>query len=291
MKKFIKLFSIFAFLTFWLGGSVSGQVMYESFNNGPVNGSVYSYSSGSNCAEDSYWIGNSMNSGCTPFPNITKGGDNFMTVNSNYGSSIPGNGQIWSRYVGTWNGVVNISIKGVHRFKSYSGNWPPEPVSFDVKANGQTIYSFTIPLTQNWQTFNGFYLAIPTNTNYFSVVQTGGACWNCDYAIDDLLIYCVGNKVAGKSDNLDNNIEELDINDVKIFPNPASNVLNVDLNELDAVESISIFSSTGDIVLTQNVGTEKQLDFDISSLPVGTYFVQTTYKEGETSIKRFVKAE
>lgn len=290
MNKLLKIAFSFILLTVFSGGQSFGQILTESFD-GPVNGSVYSYYTGSNCGEDAYWIGTSMNSGCTPFPNITRGGDEFMTVNANYGSSIPGNGQIWSGNVNNWSGRVHFLIKGVHRFKSYSGNWPPQPVSFDVKANGQTIYSFTIPLTHNWQTFGGYFLPIPNNTNTFSVVQTGGACWNCDYSVDEILIYCISGREAANSQEVNKmDLEEFEMESINLYPNPATDVLNIDLSEVGTAESVSVFKSTGELILREESISKSQMELDISDLLPGTYFIQVTNQKMETQVKRFVKA-
>jgi hypothetical protein len=70
----------------------------------------------------------------------------------------------------------------------------------------------------------------------------------------------------------------------KIFPNPASDMLCIDLK---APSSISIINLSGEVVKTQNTHA-LYTDVSIADLPKGIYLVRIT-TESETGIYRFVK--
>ena len=197
MKNKIKLIACLLMLGPWLGGWLCAQnIINVNFDNGFPANATSDYSDGTannNCPQDAFWVSDNMNTSCHPdnnsgdgFPDRT-GNGNFMTVNSNNDNNVPGNGIVYSQAVNNWNGSVDFSINATHRFGSGGGDYPPAPITIDFRANNQTLFTFTIPLTTDWMTFSESNLNIPNNTTNISLVQTGG-CWNCDYAIDDIMI-------------------------------------------------------------------------------------------------------
>ena len=69
---------------------------------------------------------------------------------------------------------------------------------------------------------------------------------------------------------------------LKVYPNPVENVLNVSGKE---VESISIYNLTGSKVLTNQLSNS----IDVSILAKGTYIVKVVDQNGETAISKFSK--
>lgn len=69
---------------------------------------------------------------------------------------------------------------------------------------------------------------------------------------------------------------------LKLYPNPVENVLNVSGKE---VESISIYNLTGSKVLTNQLSN----NIDVSNLAKGTYIVKVVDQNGETAISKFSK--
>ena len=72
-------------------------------------------------------------------------------------------------------------------------------------------------------------------------------------------------------------------NEVGIFPNPATNILNIETKE--NILSINIYNTLGQMVL-ENVANK----IDISSLTAGTYFIKITTETGTVN-KKFIKSE
>jgi hypothetical protein len=79
-------------------------------------------------------------------------------------------------------------------------------------------------------------------------------------------------------------------NALTFFPNPASDVLNVELSlEQPSLANITIADIDGSVILIDEIKNAYQdkRQYDVSSLPSGTYIVRVATKEG-TKTKKFV---
>lgn len=84
------------------------------------------------------------------------------------------------------------------------------------------------------------------------------------------------------------------VNEVKLYPNPATNVFNVELNaSTDAEMEMTVYSMNGSLVNTKNIQVTEgnnTITEDISSLSTGIYFVKfTNTSSNETIIKKLIK--
>ena len=74
---------------------------------------------------------------------------------------------------------------------------------------------------------------------------------------------------------------------INIYPNPASEILNVKVSNADA-KQIRIFNSLGKSVYTTNVvSTNNQIL--VSKLTTGAYFVEITMIDGSKQVEQFIK--
>lgn len=76
-----------------------------------------------------------------------------------------------------------------------------------------------------------------------------------------------------------------------LLPNPATDVLNIELNNMDADADIAIVGLDGSIVYKQHIarqGTGANTHIDIKQLPVGTYLLQLA-TGGKTDVKKWTK--
>lgn len=89
----------------------------------------------------------------------------------------------------------------------------------------------------------------------------------------------LGSVVLGVQPNV--STINLDDSEINVYPNPASNVLNI--SSKSTLENIEIFSLTGNKVIS-SINNK----IDISSLKEGMYTVNITSAEGNT-VKRFIK--
>lgn len=80
--------------------------------------------------------------------------------------------------------------------------------------------------------------------------------------------------------------EEYFVRNIKLYPNPATDVLNV--FSLHQLSSYKIFNSLGQLVIQQNVSTQN-LKLDLAAYTSGIYFIQLNSDENQKSFKFLVK--
>jgi hypothetical protein len=133
--------------------------------------------------------------------------------------------------------------------------WTAQSISLPPSANGKA----NVRIGFRWQNNSG----------------SGGD--SSSIAIDDLVIAGASN--AG--------IKELKWTpaNIKVFPNPANNVLNIE--GLDGAEEIEISGITGEVILSEKLQNEKS-NVDVNALGSGIYFVKVK-KNGYSASARFVK--
>lgn len=82
--------------------------------------------------------------------------------------------------------------------------------------------------------------------------------------------------------------EELNQTDINIYPNPASNQINIQGLKQAKTETISIVNSIGQIVFESNNGFSNLNQFDVSSLKSGIYYLRVLSKD-KVITKSFIK--
>jgi hypothetical protein len=75
--------------------------------------------------------------------------------------------------------------------------------------------------------------------------------------------------------------------DVLLAPNPASDLLNITLED-ETIREVVVYDMKGKLVLSQNA-TERLLTLNVGKLDQGAYVIEITTKEGTIYHERFVK--
>jgi len=131
------------------------------------------------------------------------------------------------------------------------------------------------------------------NANCTSVMRFGQDTKNNSYwlngKLDDIKIYnraltdCDVDSIFNEPNPLSTGVTELNSSSIKIYPNPASSHINIDISNFQQTYSYSIkfTNSLGQTVFIQQA-SEKILSIDLSSLQSGIYFLQFTGKQGNT---------
>ena len=78
-------------------------------------------------------------------------------------------------------------------------------------------------------------------------------------------------------------VSEFDFNGFSMFPNPAKDVLNIQLNNISNA-NLSIYDIQGKLIVEQSVSQEQNLELNVSDLQSGMYFVKLN-----TGTKELVK--
>ncbi|HLG34176.1 MAG TPA: T9SS type A sorting domain-containing protein [Bacteroidia bacterium] len=124
--------------------------------------------------------------------------------------------------------------------------------------------------------------------------QVAGEVYNCNWGLwlSDLGI-CPENLGALASaqctvqvSTLSNEITA-DINNIVLFPNPASSQLNFSFTEAGNY-FLTIKNTLGETIFVKSV-TEKEISVDVKDFPAGIYFVTVTDKKENRVTRKFVK--
>jgi hypothetical protein len=76
-------------------------------------------------------------------------------------------------------------------------------------------------------------------------------------------------------------------NYINLYPNPANNILNIDLKKAIAITSFNIYNTLGQLLLV--IPNAQQIrTIDVSSLKTGNYFLKVNSDKGSSNIK-FIK--
>jgi len=81
---------------------------------------------------------------------------------------------------------------------------------------------------------------------------------------------------------------DFNINTVSIYPNPASNNLNVKSSNNSFIKKISIYDLKGSIALTKNISGLTETNISINLLQSGIYMVKVTSAKGISIIKKLI---
>ena len=162
-----------------------------------------------------------------------------------------------------------------HVARAILGDWPGTagsiPASVDFNEAASYTYTYTVPADY-----------VMENLHFVGMVidQSNGSIMNAEQVkLEDLL---------------DTDTEELTFNDnlARVYPNPFSEVTNIDLNLPELAEvSVQVYNTVGQMVAEQNYGElvgEQILPVNAAKFAEGTYFVHVRVGD-EVITKRVTK--
>ena len=84
------------------------------------------------------------------------------------------------------------------------------------------------------------------------------------------------------------NIIDLDASKFNLYPNPATNIVNISNNENISVKQVEIYNVAGKLIDTQHFTNEAEIQLNIETLTSGTYMLHLQTEEG-TAVKKLIK--
>ena len=159
----------------------------------------------------------------------------------------------------------------------------PIGVIYSDKENWMEIRdTLYIPRTeeggQQWMTIGNF---LPDSLSQITFVDSG-AGYGYDrsyYYIDDVSVIAL--------DSIPNGIEEQDKeNGFTVFPNPATDVLNI--KSKMPMAALRLLDIRGRSLLVVDVASDRQT-INLNGIPSGVYLLEMTDQDGRRAVKKFVK--
>ncbi len=173
--------------------------------------------------------------------------------------------------VGLWTGTQALTA-GEFKFRKdddWATNWGGE--------HPDSVVTFPIGLASQ----DGPNLMIPNDGVYFMSLQTtnpfaGEHEYNGDYSFSIM----------------DGTSNPFSVNDVKIFPNPATDLVNVTIEgaELQGAAQVLIYDMTGKLMQSGTYESANNISFNVNNYPTGFYVIQMK-GEGFLISKRFAVAK
>jgi len=136
---------------------------------------------------------------------------------------------------------------------------------------GHPDYAWSTGETSDFIVINGLAYGIGEHLITLTVISDNG-CEN----YDEVLITII--EGVGISTNLTDAIS--------IYPNPADQIINIELNKLDDFVGLEIINIEGKVIYENN--KDKDLELDIENWQSGVYFVKIV-TEKETGVLKFIK--
>lgn len=85
---------------------------------------------------------------------------------------------------------------------------------------------------------------------------------------------------------LDASTDDFEVNNMRYFPNPTTDILNVEADFL--IQSCTLFDSSGKLISEQKVHSEKSTIIDMSELTAGVYII-SIQGSGKSELRRIIK--
>ncbi|UOB18382.1 glycosyl hydrolase family 18 protein [Abyssalbus ytuae] len=185
----------------------------------------------------------------------------------------------WMAYAG-----INFPVSGnyliEYRVASESGGGV---LSADLNAGATVLGQLNVPSTGGWQNWTtiSHTVYVTAGTHAFGIYASAGG-WNLNW----IKITSTSNVSArSMSSDLQETNPEEKLDTIEMFPNPATNELNI--NGIGRDEKVFITDFAGNQIKLNIINnTNNRLKLDVSSLPAGIYFIKA---EGTSSTLKFIK--
>jgi hypothetical protein len=77
--------------------------------------------------------------------------------------------------------------------------------------------------------------------------------------------------------------------EIKVYPNPAANFVNVDLPQNELTGTLSIVSASGQLVRSaQSSEGEASIQLDVQDLPKGVYLLRWVQSDDQIVVKKLI---
>jgi hypothetical protein len=178
----------------------------------------------------------------------------------------------------TWE-LQDATSTAIYSGSGYSDD-QPGPVDSDPWCLNDGCYTYFIMDSYGDGVFGGFWCGQDGSVSVVYQGDTLGQITEAQANFGDQTSFqfCIGNV----------GVEWSVIKDIEVYPNPFTNSLQINLNQLDASELILIDIAGKVIVRKSLTANNSQLEVE-NELGVGTYFLQVNMKDGSVKTKKVNK--
>ncbi|MCF8331861.1 MAG: choice-of-anchor J domain-containing protein [Bacteroidales bacterium] len=271
MLRNLFFFTVFLFIT----SLVHAQLVDEDFETTTPDSDV-SLTDWTNSAEvgTRLWIGKEYNS-------------NKYAQFSSYNSGEANEG---------WLITPSLTLDGTNEFsfEVNIGYWTHDALSVYIS----TDFDGTDIAGATWDDITSNFTIPQTPTGGYGTFDTAGTMTLTNYTGDAYIAFVyTGDDNAGETTTIqvDNvlvtsgstGIQNLQENEFKVYPNPATSLLNI--NSGETIKNVVISNLTGQIVKVHQGNGKSKISVNIQELPSGIYIADMQNANGKISTFKFIK--
>ena len=178
----------------------------------------------------------------------------------------------------TWE-LQDATSTAIYSGSGYSDD-QPGPVTSDPWCLNDGCYTYFIMDSYGDGLFGGFFCGQDGSVSVVYQGDTLGQITEAQANFGDQTSFqfCIGNV----------GVEWSVIKDIEVYPNPFTNSLQINLNQLDASELI-LMDIAGKVIVRKSItGNNTQLELE-NELGIGTYFLKVNMKDGSARTKKVNK--
>lgn len=178
----------------------------------------------------------------------------------------------------TWE-LQDATSTAIYSGSGYSDD-QPGPVTSDPWCLNDGCYTYFIMDSYGDGLFGGFFCGQDGSVSVVYQGDTLGQITEAQANFGDQTSFqfCIGNV----------GVEWSVIKDIEVYPNPFTNILQINLNQLDASELI-LMDIAGKVIVRKSItGNNTQLELE-NELGIGTYFLKVNMKDGSARTKKVNK--
>ncbi len=124
-----------------------------------------------------------------------------------------------------------------------------------------------------------------TNYTYKEGGQGGQVCYTVTAAYDFCGVTDPSNEACVNLVNVKTN----DLSQIKVYPNPSNNMVNIELT--NNISRVVIYNFLGQVVYENNVTNETELHIEVRNYDAGAYLIKFVTNEGHSHTKKVVVAK
>jgi len=260
----------------WMDRNLGATQVATSVADAAAYGDYYQWGRGT----DGHQISTSPNTGVLSTTSVPGHGDFIVNTVSPHNWFDPSSDNLWQGVSGINNPCpTGYRIPTTAEFQAEQATWSTQ----DDAGAFSSVLKLPLPGVRSGTvgTFSsvgstGYYyssdLQTSTTTSYLAFNSSVAGIYNSNRA-NGMSCRCIKDATAGIKDESNSRFS--------IYPNPATNVVTVQTDEV--IEQIQIFNTLGNLIQTENSSS-----FSVEQLPAGIYLIQLQTIKGTVSSK-FIK--
>lgn len=156
---------------------------------------------------------------------------------------------------------------------------PNSGAATTIEVDGATQRTVAIPTTGNWQLWETINTTVDLSagTQTLRLTSTGNG-WNINWLE-------INSQTSAKSTISKIALEK----EIKLYPNPVTNQLNLNLANYEEITSVDIIDLKGQRVIKDRIIDSNIITFNTSDLSNGFYLVRIKSSDGVITVKKFIK--